>query len=80
MQPPASAYRIGCFTDSAVLAAEKLYGAGNGDAKLAHAEKVLAEHKIKLDVDTLKAMINAKIKKMEQGEVKEEPIAPEVSD
>ena len=90
MQPPASAYRIGCFADSLPFGNEKLekargWGgdcrAGNGAAKLAYAEKFLAEHKIKLDVDTLKAMINAKIKKMEQGEVKEEePIAPEVSD
>ena len=69
------------WVEIAVLAAEKLYGAGNGDAKLAYAEKFLAEHKIKLDVDTLKAMINAEIKKMEQSEAKEEePIAPEVSD
>lgn len=69
------------WVEIAVLAAEKLYGAGNGDAKLAYAEKVLAEHKIKLDFDTLKAMVNAEIKKMEQGEQKEEePIAPEVSD
>ena len=40
--------------------------AGNFNAKLAYAEKLLAEHKIKLDFDTLKAMIDAEIKKMEQ--------------
>lgn len=56
------------WVEIAVLAAEKLYGAGNGDAKLAYAEKILAEHKIKLDMDTLKAMVDAEIKKMEQAE------------
>lgn len=52
----------------AVLAAEKLYGAGNGDKKLAYAEQVLAQHKIRLDVDTLKALVNAEIKKLEQAD------------
>ena len=46
----------------AVYAAEKIYGAGNGDQKLAYAESFLAEHKIKLDTATLKAMIDAEIK------------------
>lgn len=53
----------------AVYAAEKLYGAGRGDEKLAYAEEVLAQHKIKLDTDTLKALINAEIRKLEQAEV-----------
>ena len=53
----------------AVYAAEKLYGAGNGDQKLAYAEQVLALHKIKLDTATLKAMVDAEIKKMEQTEI-----------
>ena len=53
----------------AVYAAEKLYGAGNGDKKLAHAEQLLAQHKIKLDTVTLKAMIDAEIRKMEQNEI-----------
>ena len=53
----------------AVYAAEKLYGAGNGDKKLAYAEQVLAQHKIKLDTLTLKAMVDAEIKKMEQTEM-----------
>ena len=57
------------WVEIAVLAAEKLYGAGNGDAKLEFAEKLLAEHKIKLDMDTLKAMVDAEIKKMEQAQV-----------
>lgn len=69
------------WVEIAVLAAEKLYGAGNGDAKLEYAENFLAEHKIKLDFDTLKAMVDAEIKKMEQAEKKEDaPIVPEVSD
>lgn len=53
----------------AVYAAEKLYGAGNGDQKLAYAEQVLAQHKIKLDTLTLKAMVDAEIRKMEQSEI-----------
>ena len=52
----------------AVYAAEKVYGAGNGDQKLAYAEQVLAQHKIKLDTATLKALIDAEIRKMEQLE------------
>jgi len=52
-----------------VLAAEKVYGAGNGDEKLAYVTDFLAQHKIKLDIDTLKALVNAEIKKMEQAEV-----------
>ena len=50
----------------AVYAAEKLYGAGHGAEKLAYAESVLAQHKIKLDTATLMAMVDAEIKKMEQ--------------
>lgn len=53
----------------AVYAAEKLYGAGNGDAKLAYAQEVLAKHKIRLDTKTIMAMIDAEIKKMEQAEM-----------
>ena len=52
----------------AVLAAEKLYGAGKGDEKLSYVEQFLAQHKIKLDMDALKALVNAEIKKMEQAE------------
>ena len=52
-----------------VLAAEKLYGAGKGDEKLAYVADFLARHKIKLDVDALKALVNAEIKKMEQAEI-----------
>lgn len=56
------------WVEVAVYAAEKLYGAGHGDEKLAYAEQVLAQHNIKLDTQTLKALIDAEIKKMEQGE------------
>ena len=51
----------------AVYAAEKLYGAGNGDQKLEYAEAFLAQHKIKLDTASLIAMVNAEIKKMEEA-------------
>ena len=47
---------------------EKLYGAGNGDKKLAYAEEILREHGIRLDTATLKAMIDAQIKEMENME------------
>lgn len=53
----------------AVYAAEKAYGAGNGEEKLKYAEQVLAKHKIKLDTETLLAMVDAEIKKMEQSDI-----------
>ena len=52
----------------AVYAAEKLYGAGNGDQKLEYAEAFLAQHKIKLDTSELIALVNAEIKNMELAE------------
>lgn len=52
----------------AVYAAEKFYGSGHGADKLEYVEQVLAQHKIKLDVDTLWTMVDAEIKKMEQAE------------
>ena len=73
--------KVQFWVETAVEAAEKIYGAGNGAEKLAYAEKFLEEHKIKLDMDTMLAMINAEIKKMELAEKKkEEYIAPEVSE
>lgn len=51
----------------AVYAAEKMYGAGKGDEKLAYAEQILAEHKIKLDTATIKAMVDAELLKMQQA-------------
>lgn len=53
----------------AVLAAEKLYGAGKGDEKLAYVENFLAGHNIKLDMDALEALVNAEIKKLENSVV-----------
>ena len=56
----------------AVYAAEKLYGAGNGAAKFAHAEKMLAEqYNIKLDTKKLAGLIDSEIKKMELQEIPE---------
>lgn len=60
--------KVRSWVQIAVYAAEKLYGAGHGDEKLAYAEDFLAQHKIKLDTDTLRAMVNAEIRKMEQVE------------
>lgn len=57
------------WVEIGVLAAEKAYGAGKGDEKLAYVTDFLAQHKIKLDIDTLKALVNAEIKKMEQAEI-----------
>lgn len=65
------------WVEIAVYAAEKVYGAGHGAEKLAYAEQVLAQHKIKLDFDTLLAMVDAEIKKMEQGAAPESLPAPE---
>lgn len=56
----------------AVYAAEKLYGSGNGAAKFAHAEKVLAEqYNVKLDTKKLASLIDSEIKKMEMQEIPE---------
>ena len=69
------------WVEIAVLAAEKIYGAGRGDEKLAYAEWVLEQHQVKLDLDTLKAMVDAEIKKLELAEKKESVlIKPEVSE
>jgi len=48
-----------------VFAAEKLYGAGRGDQKFKYVEDLLAAKKIKLDTMTLKAMIEAEVKKLD---------------
>lgn len=53
----------------AVYAAEKFYGAGNGDKKLEYAEKVLKEdYGITLSMNKLEAVIDSVIKEMEQAE------------
>lgn len=56
------------FVEVAVYAAEKAYGAGNGEKKLAYVEQFLQERKIKIDFRTLMTLIDAEIKKMEQNE------------
>lgn len=58
------------WVEIGVDAAEKVYGAGKGDEKLAYVEEFLASKNIKLDMDTLKAMVNAEIKKLELAEAK----------
>ena len=60
--------KVKSWVQIAVYAAEKLYGAGNGDQKLAYAEEILRKHGIRLDTATLKAMIDAQIKEMENME------------
>ena len=53
----------------AVYAAEKFYGAGHGEEKLAYAEKVLKEdYGIYLNMNKLEAVVDAAIKEMEQDE------------
>lgn len=53
----------------AVYAAEKFYGAGNGEKKLEYASKVLKEdYGIELNLNKLEAVIDAAIKEMEQAE------------
>lgn len=55
----------------AVYAAEKFWGAGNGDAKLEYAQSVLRdEYGIKINTAALRATIEATIKEMEQQEPK----------
>ena len=52
----------------AVMAAEKIYGAKQGDAKLKYVERCLEARGIKVDTMRLKSYVNAAIKKMEQSE------------
>lgn len=58
---------LATFFDIAVLAAEKLYGAKNGDKKLAYVERQAKKRGIKIDTMRLKMFVNASIKKMEQA-------------
>lgn len=58
--------QISAAVHIAVYAAEKLYGAGRGDEKLAYALEYLKAHGFDLDAETLKGQINAAIKEMEQ--------------
>lgn len=59
---------ITLFFDIAVLAAEKLYGAKQGDKKLAQVEEWAKARGIKIDTMQIKMFVNASIKKMEQAE------------
>lgn len=53
----------------AVYAAEKFYGAGNGEKKLEYASKVLKEdYGVELNLNKLEAVIDAAIKEMELKE------------
>lgn len=61
--------QISAWLEIAVYSAEKLWGSGHGSEKLAYARKVLEEHGFTFDESTLMALINAKIKQMEQNDV-----------
>lgn len=61
--------RVRDVVEIAVYAAEKAYGAGKGAEKLAYAETILAAHGVKLDAQRLVSLVDATIKKMEQGEL-----------
>ena len=52
----------------AVYAAEKLYGAGTGATKYQYAKDLLESRGFTFDEETLKALINAEIKRMENEE------------
>ena len=54
----------------AVYAAEKLYGAGHGSEKLQYAMGLLKQKNIEIDLEELKARINAEIRQMEMAEQK----------
>lgn len=64
-----------------MLEAEKIYGAGNYEAKLAYAEKFIEKRNFNLKSYKLKEIVDAALKKIEQDKVKEEePLILEVSD
>lgn len=50
-----------------VRAAEQLYGAGKGDEKLKYVEQRLLEQGIKVDLATIKDMIEAEVYKLTEG-------------
>lgn len=67
--------------EDVMLEAEKIYGAGNYEAKLAYAEKFIEKRNMNLKSYSLKDMVDTVLKRIEQGKEKEEePLAPEVSD
>lgn len=59
---------LAAIFDILVMAAEKIYGAKQGDAKLEYVQRQLVARGIKVDTVRLKAYVNAAIKKMEQHE------------
>ena len=62
--------KIAKWVKIAVYAAEKMYGDGEGTKKLEYAKGILAEHGIELDYNTLIALVDSEIKKMELLEEK----------
>ena len=56
---------LATIIEIAVMAAEKIYGAKQGDTKLAYVQEYLAARGIHVDTMRLKAYVNAAIKKME---------------
>ena len=59
---------VGEWVHIAVYAAEKLFGSGTGKAKFEYAKGLLEEKGFTFDENTLIALINAEIKKMENEE------------
>lgn len=65
----------------AVYAAEKFYGAGNGEKKLEYASKVLKEdYGVELNLNKLEAVIDAAIKEMELKEKGSVTIIEQISE
>jgi uncharacterized protein YajQ (UPF0234 family) len=72
-----------------VLAAEQIYGAGNGRAKLEYVADLLRDKGIEVDIDDItdeiRAMIEAAVRELGDAEKKEpvdlaEPDEPEISE
>ena len=60
--------KIKSVVEIAVYAAEKAYGAGNGDKKLEYVETVLQTYNIQVDTVRLRVLVDSVIKKMENEE------------
>lgn len=70
--------RLANYVQIAVYAAEKMYGAGNGAQKMEYAQFLIRKRfGVELEMNTLVAMINAEIKKMELQEA-EITVEPEI--
>ena len=57
--------KLRALVEIGVYAAEKAYGAGNGDLKLGYVEDWLEQRGVKVDMEQLQGMVDAEIKKME---------------